>query len=226
MSLVKKNHLDMGFAFDGDADRCIAVSEDGRIIDGDIIMYILSKRFLERGSLAGDTLVATVMSNKGLFSALDEIGVKYELTSVGDRFVYERMQDKGYCLGGEQSGHVIIKKYATTGDGILTALMLCEEVCDKKTSLCSLAKPVTIYPQITKSIYVSDKDKVMNDDVVINTVKRIEEDLGNNGRILLRKSGTEPVIRIMAECKTDEECNGYIDEITLMLRNRGYTDEQ
>ena len=225
ISLVKKNHLDMGFAFDGDGDRCIAVDDNGRIIDGDIIMYILAKRLIARGSLAGNTLVTTIMSNKGLFAALDKIGVNYELTTVGDRFVYERMQDKGYCLGGEQSGHIIIKKYATTGDGILTALMLCEEVCDEKSSLGFLAKPVTIYPQITKSVYVRDKDEATNDKDIIAFIKKAELDLNGEGRILLRKSGTEPVIRIMAECKTDSECNKYIAEAITLLRSKGYANE-
>ncbi len=225
VSLVKRNHLDMGFSFDGDGDRCIAVCENGRIIDGDIILYILSKRLVSRDSLTNNTVVATVMSNKGLFSALDSIGVEYELTSVGDRFVYECMQDNGYSLGGEQSGHIIIKKYATTGDGILTALMISEEVRDTKSSLSTLARPVTIYPQITKSIYVKSKDDVVNDKDINDLVQSIEVELKNEGRILLRKSGTEPVIRIMAECKSERDCIKYIDEISDMISKKGYTCE-
>ena len=220
--LVTENHLDMGFAFDGDSDRCLAVDENGNVIDGDIIMYILARRLRERGALNGNKIVATVMSNKGLISALDKEGIEYELTAVGDRFVYECMQKNGYVLGGEQSGHIIIKKYATTGDGILTAIMITEELCDKKTTLSALAKDVTLYPQMMESVYIRDKDEVINDEDIRARIEEIETELGNGGRILLRKSGTEPVIRIMAECKDGAECKKYIDEIKEIIKEKGY----
>ena len=220
--LVYDNHLDIGFAFDGDADRCIAVSEDGNIVDGDIILYLLARRLREKGCLNKNTLVASVMSNTGLINALKKEGIDYELTSVGDRFVYERMQKNGYTLGGEQSGHIILKKYATTGDGILTALMVTEEICDRKSSLSSLIKDVTLYPQITKSLYVRSKDEVMDDKDIRSLISKIEEGFTEGGRILLRKSGTEPVIRIMAECKTEDECKMHIESITNLIKEKGY----
>ena len=223
--LVIKNHLDIGFAFDGDADRCIAVDEKGKVIDGDMIMYILARRLKERDALDHNKIVATVMSNKGLTNALSDEGIEYELTSVGDRFVFDCMQRNGYVLGGEQSGHIIIKKYATTGDGILTALMVTEEMCDKKTHLSALVKNITLYPQLTESVYVQNKDDVINDTDVKACVDKIEKALGKNGRILLRKSGTEPVIRIMSECKNESECKKYIDEIKEVIRKKGYLCE-
>ena len=219
---VKENRLDIGFAFDGDADRCIAVSEKGQVIDGDIIMYILAKRLKERDALDGNKIVATVMSNMGLLNALKRDGIDYELTAVGDRYVYECMQENGYVLGGEQSGHIIIKKYATTGDGILTALMVTEEICDKKTTLSTLSRDITLYPQITESVYVTNKDTAANDEDILSCVREIEEELCDNGRILLRKSGTEPVIRIMAECKDEGDCRKYIDRIKAVIRSKGY----
>ena len=220
--LVRDNHLDIGFAFDGDADRCIAISEDGAVVDGDIILYILAKRLQEKGCLNKNTLVATVMSNTGLINALKKEGIEYELTSVGDRFVYECMQKNGYTLGGEQSGHIILKKYATTGDGILTALMITEELCDRKTTLSDLSRNVLLYPQITKSVYVKSKDEVINDTDIKGLIDKIEGGLKDGGRILLRKSGTEPVIRIMAECRDEEECRKYINDITMLIKEKGY----
>ena len=225
ISLVRKNHLDIGFAFDGDADRCIAVDENGNVVDGDIILYILANRLKERGSLDGNKLVTTVMSNAGLFHALDKVGIQYEKTAVGDRYVYECMQNNSYALGGEQSGHVIIKKYATTGDGILTALMITEQICDKESPLSLLSRPVSLYPQMTKSVYVKSKDQVINDKDIKALLDKITLELNGNGRILLRKSGTEPVMRIMAECKSEEKCKEYIASITMLMKEKGYISE-
>ncbi len=223
--LVKEKHLDLGFAFDGDADRCIAVDEKGTVIDGDAIMYILAKRLKSRGMLNSNTVVATIMSNSGLFSSLKSIGIKCEQTAVGDRFVYECMQKNDYSLGGEQSGHIILKKYATTGDGILTAIMLAEEICDSKQSLAKLAEPVVLYPQKTKNLRVKDKAAVLTDEAVLAAKKEVEELIDGNGRVLLRQSGTEPVIRIMVEAKTPELCDEYIETVAAAVIERGHLSE-
>lgn len=223
--LVKKEHLDMGFAFDGDADRCIAVDENGNIIDGDKILYILACRLKARGILSADTVAVTVMSNSALSSALGEKGIKTVQTAVGDKFVYECMQKNGYSLGGENSGHIILKKYATTGDGLLTAIMLTEEVCDKKTSLSKLAEPITLFPQFTKNVRVKDKDCAVNDEEVKKEVEKAEAEIGGEGRILLRKSGTEPLVRIMVEAKNDELCRGIAERVALILKERGHLYE-
>ncbi|MBE5816476.1 MAG: phosphoglucosamine mutase [Clostridiales bacterium] len=224
-NLVKEKHLDMGFSFDGDADRCIAVDEKGNVVDGDAILYILAKRLKNRGMLTDNTVVSTIMSNSGLISSLKEIGIKCEQTAVGDRFVYECMQKNDYSLGGEQSGHIIIKKYATTGDGILTSIMLAEEVCDSKLSLSELKKPIRLYPQKIKNIRVTDKEAVLVDEAVLASKAAIETLINGNGRVLLRKSGTEPVIRIMIEADSQELCNEYIDLITNVIIERGYLHE-
>ena len=205
-ALVKEKHLDLAFAFDGDADRCIAIDENGNIIDGDAIMYILAKRLKARDMLFKDTVAITVMSNSGFMKSLKTAGINFEETAVGDRFVYECMQKNGYSLGGEQSGHIILKKYATTGDGILTAIMIAEEICDTKLSLSKLAKEVTLYPQKTVNVRVKDKNAVITDSEVLKEKADIEALIGENGRILLRKSGTEPVIRVMAEAESEEKC--------------------
>lgn len=197
--LVHEKHLDVGFAFDGDADRCIAVDETGNVVDGDKILYILGKRLKSRGMLNFDTVVATVMSNSGLKKALEDEGINYAQTTVGDRFVYECMQENDYSLGGEQSGHIIIKKYATTGDGILTAVMLTEEMCDTKLELSKLCEKVVLYPQHTINIPVKDKDAVFADHAVTEEVRKAENKINGRGRVLLRKSGTEPVVRVMVE---------------------------
>ncbi|MBE5821187.1 MAG: phosphoglucosamine mutase [Clostridiales bacterium] len=223
--LVVENHLDMGFAFDGDADRCIAVDENGDIVDGDKMLYILGKRLKDRGILNNDTVVATIMSNTGFISALKDIGINCVQTTVGDRFVYECMQKNNYTLGGEQSGHIILKKYATTGDGLLTAIMLAEEVCDKKSTLATLASPVKLYPQYLKNVKVKNKDEVMNDEIVLAKLSEIEEKIGGKGRVLLRKSGTEPVIRIMLEVQSEEEAIAYTAEIENAIIERGYLNE-
>lgn len=223
--IVKEQHLDLGFAFDGDCDRCIAVDENGNVVDGDAIMYILGKRLQSRGMLNQNTVVATVMSNSGLFSSLKKIGIKCEQTTVGDRFVYECMQSNDYSLGGEQSGHIIIKKYATTGDGILTAIMLTEELCDSKQKLSKLKEAVKLYPQYVRNVRVRNKDEVMKDREVLLVLDDIKAKIGENGRALLRKSGTEPVIRIMIECEKESLCQEYAQIIAEAIMNRGHSIE-
>ena len=220
---VREQHLDLGFAFDGDADRCLAVDEKGNIIDGDAILYILGKRLKSRGMLNQDTIVATVMSNSGLLASLKDAGIKCEQTTVGDRYVYECMQKNDYSLGGEQSGHIILKKYATTGDGILTAIMLTEEICDNKTSLSKLAEPVKLYPQHLKNIRVKDKAAVISDQEVKKSLDSVEKLINGKGRVLLRQSGTEPVIRIMVECEKEEICKEYANIIADVITERGYS---
>lgn len=220
VKLVREQHLDVGFAFDGDADRCLAVDENGNVVNGDHILYILANQLKRKGILNHDTIVATVMSNGGLTKALREVGINTVKTAVGDRYVYEAMMKDGYLLGGEQSGHIILQKYATTGDGILTALMLMEEILDRKSTLGKLASPVNIFPQSLINIKVPDKDAVMNDEHVKSIVHEIEEELGENGRILLRKSGTENVIRVMVECENEEQCNSCAEKAAAYIRER------
>lgn len=225
VKLVKDNHLDVGFAFDGDADRCIAVDEHGSIVDGDKIIYILANRLKRRGMLNEDTVVATVMSNSGFVNSLSELGIKCIQTSVGDRYVYECMQNSDYSLGGEQSGHIIMKKYATTGDGILTAIMLAEELCDQKNTLSELSKPVRLYPQYTKNLRVKNKELAVSDEDVVCKLEDIQKRLNGKGRALLRKSGTEPVIRIMIECEDCEKCVQYADELAFVIERGGHSDD-
>ena len=221
--LVREKHLDVGFAFDGDADRCIAVDEKGRVVDGDAIIYILAKRLKAKGNLNKNTVVATVMSNSGFLRSLDKIGVEHIETAVGDRFVYECMQENDYCLGGEQSGHIIIKKYATTGDGILTALMVAEEMCDLKSPLSKLHEEVKLYPQYMKNVRVKNKDTAISDPLVIETTRKVEDRIGGKGRVLLRKSGTEPVVRIMIECEEESLCTLYAEEIAQAISMGGHS---
>ena len=223
--LVKENKLDMGFAFDGDADRCLAVDENGEVVDGDKIIYILAKKMKAEGSLKNDTVVTTIMSNSGLDKALSSIHIKNIRTSVGDRFVYEKMIEGNYVLGGEQSGHIIIRKYATTGDGILTAIMLTEQVIESKMSLAELAKDVVLLPQVTKSFRVTDKALVAKDEAVLAKFKEVNDEIGGNGRALLRQSGTEPVIRIMIESESAAMCEEYIERIKNVIKKRGYICE-
>lgn len=206
---VVENQLDVGFAYDGDADRCLAVDENGRLIDGDLILYVCGKYMKETGKLHNDTIVTTVMSNLGLYKALDRENIKYEKTGVGDKYVYENMVKNGHSLGGEQSGHIIFSKHATTGDGILTSLKLMEVMLEKKTTLGTLASEVRIYPQILQNLRVTDKDLVLNHPEVIAAEKAVEEALGDNGRILVRASGTEPLLRVMVEAETQELCEEY-----------------
>ena len=183
--------------------------ENGKIVDGDAIIYILGKRLKSRGMLNEDTVVTTVMSNSGFVASLEKAGIKCVQTTVGDRFVYECMQNNNYSIGGEQSGHIIIKKYATTGDGLLTAIMIAEEICDTKSSLATLTEPVKLYPQFMKNIRVKDKPAVMNDKNVLAALEEVEKLIGKDGRVLLRQSGTEPVIRVMVESLTEEKCVEY-----------------
>ena len=222
-ALVKEQHLDLGFAFDGDCDRCIAVDENGNVVDGDKMLYILGKRLKNRGMLNGDTVVATVMSNSGFVNSLKEAGMKFAETAVGDRFVYECMQENDYSIGGEQSGHIILKKYATTGDGLLTAIMIAEEICDSKLSLAKLAEPVKMYPQLTKNVRVKDKAAAVNDADVLAEVKAVEELINGKGRVLLRQSGTEPVVRVMVE--SEENTEEYVDRVLNKIIEKGHRAE-
>ncbi len=222
---VKDNKLDVGFAFDGDADRCIAVDENGKEVDGDKIMYLLALKLKDEGSLEKDTLVTTIMSNSGLTKALKQVGIGNVQTKVGDRFVYERMQNEGYSLGGEQSGHVIIKKYASTGDGVLTAVMVTERMLETKEKLSKLVAPVKLLPQVTKNVRVTNKAAVVADEAVQEKFKEVNEEIGDNGRALLRQSGTEPVVRIMIELDSKEKCDEYIDRIYNVIKKRGYICE-
>lgn len=224
-ALVREQHLDVGFAFDGDADRCIAVDENGNIVDGDAMMYILANRLNSRGMLNGNTVVATVMSNSGFFASLKNKGIECEQTKVGDRFVYESMQNNDFSLGGEQSGHIILKKYATTGDGLLTAIMITEEMCDRKSSLGALTEGLMLYPQHMINLRVKDKSAVMNDNNVLAELQEVEKLIGGNGRALLRQSGTEPVIRIMIESETLSKCEEYAEMIAKVIRDGGHLSE-
>ncbi len=224
-ALVKEQHLDVGFAFDGDADRCIAVDENGNMVDGDAMMYVLANRLKSRGMLNGNTVVATVMSNSGFFASLGKLGIECDQTKVGDRFVYESMQNNDFSLGGEQSGHIILKKYATTGDGLLTAIMIAEEMCDRKSSLSKLTEGLMLYPQHVVNVRVRDKAAVVNDTEVLNELKKVEKLINGNGRALLRQSGTESVIRIMIESETAAQCEEYADMIAKVIKERGYLSE-
>ena len=219
---VVENHLDMGFAFDGDADRCLAVDEKGNVINGDLILYIYGRYMKERGKLLNNTIVTTVLSNLGLYKALDEIGVNYVQTAVGDKYVYEEMMNHGHRIGGEQSGHIIFSKYANTGDGILTALKLVQVVLDRKKTLSQLAEPVKIYPQVLKNVRVTDKTQAQTDPEVKAAVAKAAAELGDSGRILLRESGTEPLVRVMVEAESTETCERIVDEIIALIKARGY----
>ena len=223
-NFVKENNLDVGFAFDGDADRCIAVDEKGNEINGDLILYIYGKYMKERGKLANNTVVTTIMSNFGLYKAFDEAGIVYEKTSVGDKYVYENMLQNGHRIGGEQSGHIIFSKYATTGDGILTAIKMMEVMLEKKSPLSKLAEPVHIYPQVLKNIRVKDKPAAQNDPDVIKAVENAAKALGNSGRILVRESGTEPVIRVMVEAEKLEDCESYVDSVIEVIKAKGHCE--
>ena len=218
---VKDNKLDIGFAFDGDADRCIAIDEKGNVIDGDLILYVCGKYLKEEGKLNNDTIVTTIMSNLGLYKACDKIGIRYEKTAVGDKYVYENMVNNGHCLGGEQSGHIIFSKHATTGDGILTALMIMEVVTEKKVSLGTLAGEVLIYPQLLKNVRVADKKEARENPAVIAAVDAVSEALGDDGRILVRESGTEPVIRVMVEAADDDLCEKYVNQVIDVMNQQG-----
>ena len=217
---VRENKLDVGFAYDGDADRCIAVDENGNVVDGDLILYVCGKYLKERGQLNGDTIVTTIMSNLGLYKACDKIGMKYEKTKVGDKYVYENMVQNNYMLGGEQSGHIIFAKHATTGDGILTSLMIMEVIMETKQTLGKLAEEVTIYPQLLKNVRVADKKTARENPEVVKAVAAVAEALGENGRILVRESGTEPVIRVMVEAESQEICEKYVDDVINVMKEQ------
>jgi len=219
--LVRENRLDLGFAYDGDADRCIAVDGDGNEINGDLILYICGKYLKEQGRLTNDTIVTTVMSNIGLYKALDKLGIRYEKTQVGDKYVYENMLANGNILGGEQSGHIIFSKHATTGDGILTSLMVMEAVIESRKTLAELAKEIRIYPQLLKNVKVADKQAVMENPAVKEAVAKAEEELGSDGRILVRPSGTEPLVRVMVEAESNEICAKYVYDVIAVMRKQG-----
>lgn len=218
---VKEKKLDIAFAYDGDADRCIAVDENGNVVDGDLILYVCGKYLKEQGRLNGDTIVTTIMSNLGLYKACDKAGIRYEKTVVGDKYVYENMLQNNYSLGGEQSGHIIFSKYATTGDGILTSLLLMEVVMEKKQSLGKLVEEVKIYPQLLKNVRVADKKEARENPAVVKAVEEVAETLGDDGRILVRESGTEPVIRVMVEAATDELCKECVDKVIDVMAEEG-----
>ena len=218
---VKENGLDVGFAYDGDADRCIAVDENGNVVDGDLILYVCGKYMKEHGQLKDDTIVTTIMSNLGLYKACDKIGMKYEKTQVGDKYVYENIVKNGFMLGGEQSGHIIFSKHATTGDGILTSLMLMEVIMETKQSLGQLTEEVKIYPQLLKNVRVADKKTARENPEVVKAVDAVAEALGDDGRILVRESGTEPVIRVMVEAATDELCEKYVTQVIDVIEKEG-----
>ena len=222
---VVDNHLDIGFAYDGDADRCLCVDEKGNVVTGDHTLYIYGKYMKERGKLINNKVVTTVMSNFGLYKALDAIGIEYEKTKVGDKYVYENMVKTGNRIGGEQSGHIIFSKYATTGDGILTSLKLMEVMLAKEKPMSELAAPVVFYPQVLKNVRVKSKPDAQNDPDVQAAVKKVADELGDSGRILVRESGTEPVIRVMVEAGTKEICEKYVDSVIDVIKAKGHLEE-
>lgn len=221
---VVENHLDVGFAYDGDADRCLAVDSEGKLVDGDKILYVCGKYMKEQGTLVNNTVVTTVMSNFGLYKAFEREGISYEKTAVGDKYVYENMSQNGHCLGGEQSGHIIFSKHATTGDGILTSLKLMEVILEKKETLAKLADEVQIYPQVLKNVRVKDKEAAQADRDVQVEVQKVSDALGDTGRILVRPSGTEPLIRVMVEAPTDEICGKYVAQVVEMIEKKGLAE--
>ncbi|MBR3310296.1 MAG: phosphoglucosamine mutase [Solobacterium sp.] len=223
-AFVKENNLDVGFAYDGDADRCLCVDEKGNVVTGDHILYIYGLYMKDRGKLLNNTIVTTVMSNFGLYKALDKVGINYEKTKVGDKYVYENMVTNGHRIGGEQSGHIIFTKYATTGDGILTSLKMMEVMLAKGKPMSELAAPVVFYPQVLKNVRVKSKPEAQNDPKVQEAVQKVAEELGDNGRILVRESGTEPVIRVMVEAGSDEVCEKYVDSVIDVIKAQGHLE--
>ena len=221
---VVENGLDVGFAFDGDADRCLAVDEKGNVVTGDHVLYIYGLYMKERGKLLNNKVVTTVMSNFGLYKALDKVGIDYDKTKVGDKYVYENMVQFGNRIGGEQSGHIIFSKYETTGDGILTALKLMEVMLARGKKMSELAAPVVFYPQVLKNVRVKSKPEAQNDPDVQAAVKAVSEALGDEGRILVRESGTEPVIRVMVEAGSDEICEKYVDQVIDVIKAKGHME--
>lgn len=219
---VVDNDLDIGFAYDGDADRCLAIDDKGQVIDGDCILYLCGCYLKDKGELNNNTVVTTIMSNLGLYKAFDKVGISYEKTAVGDKYVNANMMQYGHSLGGEQSGHIIFSKYAVTGDGVLTSLMLMEVMLEKKQKLSELRKGLTIYPQLLKNVRVGDKPTAKNDPDVVAATEEVAKALGDNGRILIRESGTEPVIRVMVEAETQELCEKYVDRVVKVLYKKGH----
>ncbi|GLB31354.1 phosphoglucosamine mutase [Lacrimispora amygdalina] len=222
VKFVKEVGADVGFAYDGDADRCLAVDENGNVVDGDGILYICGKYMKEQGLLKNNKVVTTVMSNFGLYKALDREGIEYEKTAVGDKYVYENMVTYGNCLGGEQSGHIIFSKHATTGDGILTSLKVMEVILEKKESLGKLVSELEIYPQVLKNVRVHDKTAAQDDEAVKAEVEKAAQGLGDSGRILLRQSGTEPVVRVMVEAADLKTCEKYVEQVIDVMKARGH----
>lgn len=222
---VVENGMDVGFAYDGDADRCLCVDEKGNVITGDHILYIYGKYMKERGKLLTNTVVTTVMSNFGLYKAFDELGIDYAKTAVGDKYVYEYMMKNGCRIGGEQSGHIIFSKYASTGDGILTSLKIMEVMMARKKKLSELAEGFTVYPQVLTNVRVTDKKAAQDDADVQAAVKKVTEELGDTGRILVRESGTEPVVRVMVEAESEEVCQKYVDMVVGVISEKGYVVE-
>ena len=221
---VVEKGLDIGFAYDGDADRCLCVDEKGNVVTGDHILYIYGLYMKERGKLLNNKVVTTVMSNFGLYKALDKVDIGYEKTKVGDKYVYENMVENGNRIGGEQSGHIIFSKYATTGDGILTSLKLMEVMLAKEKPMSELAAPVVFYPQVLKNVRVKSKPDAQNDPDVQAAVQKVSDELGDTGRILVRESGTEPVIRVMVEADTLEICEKYVDDVIEVIRAKGHLE--
>ena len=219
---VVENGLDVGFAYDGDADRCLCVDEKGNVISGDHILYIYGAYMKERGKLLNNTVVTTVMSNFGLYKAFDELGIGYAKTAVGDKYVYEYMTKNSCRIGGEQSGHIIFSKYASTGDGILTSLKMMEVMMAKKKKMSELAEPLKIYPQVLENIRVTDKKAAQQDSDVQAAVKAVAQELGESGRILVRESGTEPLVRVMVEASDEDICRRYVDSVINVIRSKGY----
>lgn len=222
VKFVKEVGADVGFAYDGDADRCLAVDENGQVVDGDGIMYICGKYMKEQGTLKNNKVVTTIMSNFGLYKAFEQEGIEYDKTAVGDKYVYENMSAYGNCLGGEQSGHIIFSKHATTGDGILTSLKVMEVILEKKESLGKLVSGLEIYPQVLKNVRVHDKAAAQEDEAVKGEVEKVAESLGDSGRILLRQSGTEPVVRVMVEAADLNTCEKYVDQVVEVMKEKGH----
>ena len=215
---VVEKGLDVGFAYDGDADRCLCVDDKGELVDGDKILYVCGRYMKERGELNKNTIVTTIMSNLGLYKALDKKGISYDKTAVGDKYVFESMMEHGYSIGGEQSGHIIFSKYASTGDGILTSLKMMEVMMARKQKMSQLCEGLSIYPQVLQNVRVADKAEALANPDVQAAIEQVTAELGDTGRILVRESGTEPVIRVMVEAESEEICQKYVDMVVAKLK--------